>query len=77
MAEKVIDITKTLRDREVERILNMSDDEIMADAIREYGSPANAQKAINRMCDGMNNALKAWGIPEIKFAARTDIEGEE
>ena len=40
-------IKKKIQDLEIERILAMSDEELMMEAIWEYGSPANAQKAIN------------------------------
>lgn len=63
-----------IQDLEVQRILAMSDKEIMVEAIWEYGSPANAQKALNRMCDGINKALSLHGIKPIKFQAATELE---
>lgn len=63
-----------IQDLEVERIMKMSDKEIIVEAIWEYGSPANAQKAINRMCDGVNKALSLHGINPIRFQAATELE---
>lgn len=76
----IIDINHQLADLKVERILAMSDDEIMVEAIREYGSPENARKAVIRTCQGINNALSRYGIKPIRFAVMEeggDIEGWE
>lgn len=61
-------------DLELKRIMEMSDEEIMIEAIWEYGSPANAQKAINKLCDGVNKALSMHGIKPIKFQAATQLD---
>lgn len=55
----VIDITHQLWDLQMKLIMAMTDEEIMADAIREFGSPANVEKYVERM----QKAIKAtmWG----------------
>lgn len=60
MKEKVIDITHKLWDLQMQRIMAMSDEEVMADAIREFGSPAAVEQYVERM----RKAIKAtmWGI---------------
>lgn len=56
------DTVNIQRDKEVERILAMSDEEIMVEAIREYGSPAAASKAAERIREGIMNTIKLWRL---------------
>lgn len=64
--EKVIDITMKIADLQVQRILAMSDDEIMVEAIREYGSPAAAQEAVERTRQGVLNAIDKWKLNNLR-----------
>lgn len=56
----VIDITHKIWDLQIERILAMSDEEIMADAIREFGSPEAVEDYVERMRKAIANTM--WGI---------------
>jgi hypothetical protein len=65
-------IRQKIADLQVERILNMTDDEILVDAIREYGSPANAEKVAERTRQAIKNAIENWGIPKAGLKIKTD-----
>ena len=58
--EKVHDITMKIWDLQEKRIMAMSDAEIMADAIREFGSPAKVEAYVERVRKTIANAQ--WGI---------------
>lgn len=60
MKERVIDITHQLWDLQMKRIMAMSDEEIMADAIREFGSSAAVEQYVERMRKAIEATM--WGI---------------
>ena len=73
MKERVIDITHQLWDLQMKRIIAMSDEEIMADAIREFGSPAAVEQYVERMRKAIANTM--WGIRDKRdLGGRTDGE---
>ena len=58
--EKVHNITMKIWELQEKRIMAMTDQEIMADAIREFGSPAKVEAYVERMRKAIANTQ--WGL---------------
>lgn len=55
--KRLVEIRMQQADLETERLLKMSDAEVMAEAVREYGSPQAVERVVNKMKQSVKHII--------------------